>query len=129
VTTVVAHPRLHFGLLDLGSATQRIFGGVGAALEQPTTQVSVKRSVSSAIISDVEIGDDLVRDLSLALERLEDFIGGTSPVRVRLDSLPPTHIGLGSKTTAMLAVLAAANIEAVLKVVAGRVSDCHYLDW
>ena len=110
MTTVVAHPRLHFGLLDLGHATHRIFGGVGAAIEQPETKVTVERS-SSASVSGVDLSEDLVRDLLAALARLGDLRGEMDPVRVHVDAAPTAHIGLGSKTSVILAVLAAANVE------------------
>ena len=110
---VIGYPRLHMGLFDLGSATLRQYGGIGASLHGPETMVTAELSERSSIngieVLDVAAG----RDLDAALERLA-APHGLPPIAIRIHAVPPQHVGLGTKTTLLLSVLRAVSAEAGL---------------
>jgi beta-ribofuranosylaminobenzene 5'-phosphate synthase len=56
-------------------------------------------------------GGEPTQAILKALERLAQTIGSVSPLRIEVLKAPSLHIGLGSKTTLVLAALTAANIE------------------
>jgi beta-ribofuranosylaminobenzene 5'-phosphate synthase len=104
-TTVIAPARLHLGLFDLGNATSRTFGGVGLMIENPPTVVTVRRSSATRIE-----GGSLSDDARLVLERrVLRFVErqGFGPVSVQIENHAPEHVGLGSKTSLILATLTA----------------------
>ncbi|MCU1393494.1 MAG: beta-ribofuranosylaminobenzene 5-phosphate synthase family [Ilumatobacteraceae bacterium] len=68
-----------------------------------------------------------VRDVSRALERLHAVRRDVAPVLVTIEAAPSPHIGLGSKTSIVLATLTAVNLELdldlgerELQVISGR---------
>jgi beta-ribofuranosylaminobenzene 5'-phosphate synthase len=95
---VEAPARLHLGMLAVGDAGTRRFGGLGVAVERP------------AVVLEAEPADDLLvegadaeRALAFA-QRCRDSLGlpGGAHLRV-LEAIPP-HVGLGSGTKLALAV-------------------------
>lgn len=111
MTTAVGCPRLHFGLFDLGAASKRIYGGVGAAIGAPPVQVSVDEALVMAIEVPAEQREELAISIATAWARLERSAGRRLVARVSVKSVPPAHVGLGSKTSTLLAVLVAARAE------------------
>lgn len=103
---VRAFPRIHISLLDLGNASFRKYGGAGFLVEGLPVEVEATRSSRTSLA-----GLDLVdrrsrKDLLRSLARLH----ATAPnahARVRIESVPPQHVGLGSKTALILGVLRA----------------------
>lgn len=111
---VRAFPRLHLGLLDLGNATPRTYGGVGFMLDALPTEIEVVPGTKH--IYQLNNVDEVGRlDVRAAIERMSkryQLKGGTLEVR----SLPPQHIGLGTKTSLVLAVLKAWQLHSKLKI-------------
>ena len=89
--------RLHFGFLNLSLARDRIYGGVGMALAEPTLSVTAERA------DVIDCPDPDVRAYARrSAERLD--VPGAS---LAVESGIPRHAGLGSGTQLALAVYAA----------------------
>jgi beta-ribofuranosylaminobenzene 5'-phosphate synthase len=106
--TVQAGPRLHCTLLDLGRATSRAYGGCGFMIDGPIITVSAEPSDSWSLASSVPIDDRSTLDLRLALDKLRE-LAPTQPVAITVHSIPPQHVGLGTKTSMMLSSFWAAS--------------------
>jgi beta-RFAP synthase len=90
--------RLHFGVLDLRGALGRRFGGMGAAVPQP----SLLLQVTPADRLSAE-GDEAERALAFA-ERFLAHHRIRGGARIRIHRTIPAHSGLGSGTQLGLAV-------------------------
>lgn len=101
---VVAPSRLHIGLLDLGYASARAYGGIGFAIAEPRVRVSAIEATSFSIAHNGFLDARGQMDLTIALDRLFRLIRKPSAA-LSIDEAPPRHIGLGSKTATLLAVL------------------------
>ena len=96
--TVLAPARLHLGFLDPGGRSGRRFGGIGLAIDEPATRLSVLRSSR-----DQAEGQDSARALRYLGElRRQLGVGGSH--RVVVEEAIPAHAGLGSGTQLALAV-------------------------
>lgn len=93
--------RLHLGFLDLNGGTGRRFGSIGLAIDQPLTSLTIER----APIMRAE-GPERER-VAAHLAALCDHFGLRSHYGVRIDTVIPAHVGLGSGTQLALAVAAA----------------------
>ncbi len=97
--------RLHFGFLSLSRSRDRLYGGLGAAVDRPG--VVVEATPSDSV--EVEVADDVV-DHDLQGRRVESYLVDAvehldvSGASVRLESGVPVHAGLGSGTQTSLAV-------------------------
>ncbi len=111
---VEAPARLHLGMLAVGDAGTRHFGGLGVAVERP------------AVVLEAEPADDLSvegADAERALvfaQRCRDVLGLPGAHLRVLEAIPP-HVGLGSGTKLALAVAQA------LAAVHGRTLDAPAL--
>ncbi|PSP78606.1 GHMP kinase [Halobacteriales archaeon QS_1_68_20] len=94
---VTAGGRLHFGFLNLSLARDRLYGGVGIALDEPRVVVEASPAQS------VEAAHPDAREYARTAVDLLDVPGATVEV---VESLP-RHEGLGSGTQLALAVLEA----------------------
>jgi beta-ribofuranosylaminobenzene 5'-phosphate synthase len=94
---VAAGARLHFGFQNLSLARDRLYGGVGVALEEP--QVVVEAEPAEGIRCD----DDLAAEYAW---KAVDLLG-VNGVAVTVEHELPRHVGLGSGTQFALATLAA----------------------
>ncbi|GIF67792.1 hypothetical protein Ais01nite_58270 [Asanoa ishikariensis] len=103
---VSAPARLHIGLLDVGHATSRTFGGIGLMITDPSTQVRVEPA-DATWVSGADVRPET---RELIRQRLGDLMAdiGLPPVRVEIISCPPEHVGFGSKTSLVLSSLIAA---------------------
>lgn len=106
--TVTAFPRLHFGLLDLGHATPRKYGGVGVVLDWPIYEIRVSVSGELEFAGFTALDSTAKNDIDAMTRRFLSFNDLTS-CRVELCGTPIQHVGLGSKTALSLAVLAGIN--------------------
>jgi len=101
--TLHAFPRLHFGLVDLSGATSRAYGGLGAAIDGPCVAVQARGATGFQL--DVNGADDEVRTkIAVALGRARESglaLGG----RFTLIKQLPSHMGLGSTTATIMALL------------------------
>ncbi|WP_254545321.1 beta-ribofuranosylaminobenzene 5'-phosphate synthase family protein [Halomarina pelagica] len=88
--------RLHFGFQNLSLAHERLYGGVGVALDEPRAVVEAEPAATLDADPTVE------RAARRACEALD-----VPGARVRLVESLPRHVGLGSGTQHALATLAA----------------------
>lgn len=105
VARVSAPSRLHLGLVDLGHATPRTYGGFGLMIDDPGVSVVGVLSNSVSVTGDLE---PAVREV---LQRtVEDFCReqGVPGCGISVASQPIAHAGLGRGTTLRLAALVCA---------------------
>ena len=100
--------RLHFGLLDLGGATRRSFGGVGCFLEAPSTRVRLKSTPEPLCVGETT-PNYLHKDVLAALRAFQTSHPHACG-QVHIAESPLAHCGLGSKTSAVLGALTCAAI-------------------
>ncbi len=98
---VVAPARLHLGFLDLHGGLGRKFGGIGIALGEPCTVLTVRRAERVAAS-----GPSAERARQIAL-RLIDGLKIDGAFEIALEQAIPEHAGLGSGTQLVLALGAA----------------------
>lgn len=89
--------RLHLGFRNLSLARERLYGGLGVALDAPGMVVTAERA--SAVTCD---HPDAAVFARTACEELD-----VAGVRVQVERALPRHVGLGSGTQLACAVLAA----------------------
>lgn len=90
---VTAGARLHFGFQNLSLANERLYGGVGVSIDEPTVTVDADRAAQ------VECGHPTARKYVSRAVDLLGVDGATVSVRKTI----PRHIGLGSGTQLALA--------------------------
>ena len=102
---VSASPRIHIGLSDLAGVSARSFCGVGFSIAGPSTCWSIEDSDRFLVqgTSDLDIS---------ALDKLGEIIETSKRLPIdgftaNLEKSPPQHIGLGSKTSLLLSLIAA----------------------
>jgi len=101
MTTVTAGARLHFGFQNLALAHDRLYGGVGVALDEP--RVVVSAAPDTAVVAP----EPLERFATDAVSLLSDQGHDVEGVRVTLEDGFQRHVGLGSGTQFALATLVA----------------------
>jgi len=89
--------RIHFGFQNLSLAHDRLYGGVGVALDQP--QLVLEAEPADSVICD---GADIASYVEHAVDILD--VPGAD---VTIDQRLPRHVGLGSGTRLALASLRA----------------------
>jgi len=105
---ITAYPRLHFGLHDCGNATNRLFGGIGAAIKGPPTIVEAtfsKTTSYSVSFTAADMSDRTVEAVNNLIERLQ--LASDGHYAITVVSSAPEHMGLGSKTSLLLAIVEA----------------------
>ena len=95
--TVTTAARLHFGFQNLSLAHERLYGGVGLALDEPRLTVEATRA--ETVQCDDAATEPYVRRVVDALD-----VPGAD---VSVDERFPRHVGLGSGTQLSLATLIA----------------------
>jgi beta-ribofuranosylaminobenzene 5'-phosphate synthase len=95
---IEASARLHFGVLDLRGALGRRFGGLGAAVPQPS--LLLEAAPASKLSAE---GEDADRATEFARRFLRHH-GLSGGARLRIHRAIPAHSGLGSGTQLGLAV-------------------------
>jgi beta-RFAP synthase len=93
---VEAPARLHFGVLDLHGGLGRRFGGLGAAIPEPS--LLLEAVPAAGIEAEGPDADRVAASAALARERL-----GTGGAAFRVHRSIPAHAGLGSGTQLALA--------------------------
>ncbi|MFT4881307.1 MAG: beta-ribofuranosylaminobenzene 5'-phosphate synthase [Salinirussus sp.] len=101
MATVETGARLHFGFQNLALAHERLYGGVGVALDEPRAVVSA--TPDTEVVAPDALKEVTADAVSLLRERGHD-LGG---VRVTLEEAFARHVGLGSGTQFALATLVA----------------------
>jgi beta-ribofuranosylaminobenzene 5'-phosphate synthase len=104
---VVAGSRIHISLADMGFASPRSFGGVGFMLDKPAADVELRHSASTLLIGAKDLDQACQAELAALLMSLTG--DGGSPVQVVINGHGLQHVGLGTKTSLKLAVIAGYN--------------------
>jgi beta-RFAP synthase len=99
--TVAVPARLHLGFLDLNGGLGRRFGGIGLAISDLKTAVTVRPASRNG-----GTGPDAERALR-HMEVMQQHLGIDDALHVSVDAAVPPHAGLGSGTSMALAVAAA----------------------
>jgi beta-ribofuranosylaminobenzene 5'-phosphate synthase len=97
-----AYPRLHLGLIDCGTATTRLYGGIGFSVDALPVTVTAQPNDTFEIIM-----DGLDQAAIADVDRLVKSFSGVAELpsaQVRLDAVPPQHVGFGTKTAVLLAI-------------------------
>jgi beta-ribofuranosylaminobenzene 5'-phosphate synthase len=95
---------LHFGLWSLGGGEGRQFGGVGAMIDRPVLQLSIRDARELTVA-----GADSNRIVQIA-NRWAEFHRTVLPAcRIEVQGAIPQHAGLGSGTQLALAMAAGLN--------------------
>jgi beta-ribofuranosylaminobenzene 5'-phosphate synthase len=104
---VKAYPRIHFTLVDLSGITHRRYGGSGFSLDVLPVEVesSFDKSNKLEIKNNIDERDE--NDVLTFLEKISKVLDARFAVKVL--SLPPQHVGFGSKTSLLLAIGTACN--------------------
>ncbi|PSP95755.1 GHMP kinase [Halobacteriales archaeon QS_4_62_28] len=97
MVTVTTAARLHFGFQNLALANERLYGGVGVALDEPQLVVDAQRA------------DEIVCDDGEAESYLRRVVAtlGVEGARLSVRERMPRHMGLGSGTQLAMAILVA----------------------
>jgi beta-ribofuranosylaminobenzene 5'-phosphate synthase len=103
------YPRIHLGLIDLGGATFRRYGGAGFTLSSLSTEVVAVPSRRLEVSGLDNLDTQGQQDLISALERLSK-VAPSARARITIKKLPPQHIGLGTKTALLLGAITAAGL-------------------
>lgn len=107
--TVEAFGRVHIGLIDLGRATPRAYGGCGFAVHSTVARVTARPASSPCVIGAEHLDERGRQDVEVMLGRLARHVGETIDAEFRIDGWLPQHVGLGTKTALLLALLDSAN--------------------
>lgn len=99
--TVAVPARLHLGFLDLNGGLGRRFGGIGLAISDLKTAVTVRRALRNGAT-----GADAERALRHT-EVMQKHLRIGEALHVSADATVPPHAGLGSGTSIALAIAAA----------------------
>ncbi|MGH8478144.1 MAG: beta-ribofuranosylaminobenzene 5'-phosphate synthase family protein [Gammaproteobacteria bacterium] len=99
--TIAAPARLHMGFLDMSGDLGRRFGGLGLALSEVQTRLSVQRA--KGVAAEGPSSERAARSAQAHLQAL----GIAQGVRIQVHEAIPEHAGLGSGTQLSLAVGAA----------------------
>jgi beta-ribofuranosylaminobenzene 5'-phosphate synthase len=96
-------------LLDLGNATLRKYGGAGFCIGGPPVEIEVAPSRETKIFGLEQVDSQGSSEVRRALGRLKAFLPHAN-AKVFVRNVPPQHIGLGTKTALILAVLKAVDL-------------------
>jgi len=96
--TVKTPARLHLGQIDLNGSLQRIFGGMGVAIERPGVELEVHPGRRLVVA-----GEQSLKVKALARQFLNHF-GLNQGAYIYVRKAIPEHVGLGSGTQLALAV-------------------------
>lgn len=98
--TVTVPARLHLGFLDLSRGATRRFGGIGLAISELETQITITRAPQAEVT-----GPEGTRAADHVATMLA-HLGSAHAHRVSMNKVVPAHAGLGSGTQIALAVAA-----------------------
>ncbi|MCD2471959.1 GHMP kinase [Jiella sp. MQZ9-1] len=101
VVIVSAPARLHLGFLDPGGSLGRRFGGIGLALDAPSTTIAVQRASRDSVA-----GPHAER-AARHLDTMRRALGLRGAYALTIDTAMPAHAGLGSGTQLALAIACA----------------------
>jgi beta-ribofuranosylaminobenzene 5'-phosphate synthase len=94
--------RLHFGLLGWGPQAGRQFGGVGLMIDSPGINLMVEPASSWRI--EGPHAPRVVQLVAYLQQKMRESGMTLPPAHIRVESVPPEHVGLGVGTQLCLAV-------------------------
>ena len=94
---LVTGSRLHFGLLD----TVDPFGGVGAMIDQPRTEVLIS---PATVFEYVGPAIERAKQIAVRVSATAGMASGLPPCRIAVPQHAPRHCGLGSGTQLAMAI-------------------------
>ncbi len=104
VLTLLAYPRIHITLIDLGHATLRMNGGAGFAVDGLPLKISAETGGCDHVSMPGGFDRAAHDDVELALTRMRRVFE-FPPTLISVVTSVPQHIGLGTKTCAVLGTL------------------------
>ncbi|WP_409997728.1 beta-ribofuranosylaminobenzene 5'-phosphate synthase family protein [Bradyrhizobium sp. SZCCHNRI3043] len=104
---ITAHPRIHICLVDLAGISARSYCGVGFSLTGPVTRWLVEDSDRIQLIGTSSLDARALHDIDETICRL--VARGAEGFTAELEKVPQQHIGLGTKTTLLLSLIAAVD--------------------
>lgn len=99
---IAAPARLHVGLLNEAGLLGRVDGGLGLAVKEPSWVLEFEANATG--IGGVDIPLEYRRDVERAMDAARRC-RQLAPVRVTAHDVVPAHVGLGAKTSLLLACL------------------------
>lgn len=108
---VTTSPRLHLGLLDCGTASDRLFGGVGLMIDGLHTVVAAYPAADWSISYGVGARSSVrtMTDVRGLIGRLSEQC---EPMKIQVIKTPFEHMGFGSKTSLLLSITHATSTAA-----------------
>ncbi|ODS23394.1 hypothetical protein AB835_09240 [Candidatus Endobugula sertula] len=101
-----ASSRLHMTLIDMNGSSDRMYGSMGIALQEPSLEIRFQRSEKLKLYTeDVQLYQFLSKEIKICADRLRV----TPNIALEIVSTIPAHIGLGSGTQWKLAILKLLN--------------------
>lgn len=91
--------RLHFGLLNQGHGSGRLFGGLGAMIDRPGFQIIARSENTNSLHCPQEWRERFQRTVEMLRPH-----GPAIPLSIQLTEAPPAHSGFGSGTQLALAL-------------------------
>lgn len=104
--TLLAYPRIHMTLIDLGHATLRMNGGAGFALQGLPLKISAQTAERDRISMPEGFDRAAHHDIEMAMARMRKAFE-FPPTLISVVTSAPQHVGLGTKTCASLGTLQA----------------------
>lgn len=96
--SVVAPARLHMGFLDPSASLNRKFGSIGLAINEISTQITVRRA------NKLRVTGPHSERVRIEAQKILDTIEVSESIQVDIEEAIPEHVGLGSGTQMSLAI-------------------------
>ena len=104
-----AYPRIHLSLIDLANATLRRYGGAGFMLDGMPVVVQYAGSGPLSINVDTDLDETAYSDLVNLKQRISKLCPEARGLIV-VKSVPYQHVGFGTKTALLLAIIKCVDI-------------------
>jgi beta-ribofuranosylaminobenzene 5'-phosphate synthase len=100
-----ARPRIHTGLVDLAGVSDRRFCGVGFSISGPFTTWHIEEAPDVRLNAISHLDSLALLDIDRVVKIL--MVKSVSGFSATLESSPPQHVGLGTKTSLLLSLITA----------------------
>ncbi|SDX91570.1 beta-ribofuranosylaminobenzene 5'-phosphate synthase family protein [Halobellus clavatus] len=103
---VAATARLHFGFQNLSPSRERLYGGLGVAVDAPEAIVAAEPAEAVVCDADGDVGAKTADTVAVYARRATELLG-VEGARVTVESALPRHVGFGSGTQLALCTFTA----------------------